>query len=296
MLIQHTALQDVVSELNDERRKCGELEIECNRVQSEVSGVLMVLSVLPLRKTVPLRVQTPIIMRRKAADSSTNLATAQRDLVTSARDVERTRVGLTRAQTHQQSDYRKWKALRIEHDQARSEFAAACDEEDKQQRAASATSLRAKVSNLIQQRGGSDSPRVCVLGWLNELARIKDHRHATAVNAALKRSGNNVVVQSRTDAIELIAHVRTAKVGVVSCDVLDDVTKQPVPSSPKGVPLVPLIDCLEVAAPRFEPLFRVKLALWFFADRSDKALELSKRHKVNVVTALGEVFLGDGTR
>ena len=177
---------------------------------------------------------------------------------------------------------------------------------------ATSDSLRRTVSQLISRLVSSNDSGIqqapTIHGWLNELAWAQEG-YSISLNAVLKSSlANVVVVQSRSDAIQLIDACRHANVGPITCDVLDEIPnreRQEADSRSSNlrvgrIDLQALIEFLDFTDDRYRPVFAARLQNWFLvADEAASLAAMKSTPEVrgeapNIVTLSGDMFLGDG--
>ena len=140
--------------------------------------------------------------------------------------------------------------------------------------------------------------RCAATGFLCELLTASP-ANQRAVNAALgSQLSSSVVVEDRSTASKVVHHFSRARVGLVTCVILDELQAALTPNGPEATSpasqMSPLEGCIEAHSPRLQVLATRLGRGWQLAQDSSSAIQAARSRRGNVVTVQGEVFLASG--
>ena len=286
------------------------LESELRRVVRETSG-----TVGPARLTARRREDKSTAERLRLAEgectrleaskeeasaalSSTQAeAAAQQDALCEAKECEREHTAQAAAMEHTASEKQlELDGLHTRLAELQTQLDALTSKASTNRRAEAIRYLRASEPELASE----------VDGFLCELLTV-DPEHSLAVNAALGGVlRGTIVVRSKPAALRVVRYFSSARVGVITCLILDelsspnDQTKGARSTAEGCVPLEKYVSCAE----RHRPVVSRLLGRWSLAQSNDVALDAfrrvtatrgeGRRRGGDVVTLLGECFLSSG--
>ncbi|KAJ5072881.1 structural maintenance of chromosomes smc family member [Anaeramoeba ignava] len=129
-----------------------------------------------------------------------------------------------------------------------------------------------------------------IYGFFKDLGRI-NKKYLIALNSVLKNNlSTTILVESREAASEVISVFRKKKIGIVKCQILNELQSPPIQNNlkSKGFPLFSYIECED----KFAPFFYRFLRNWnIVEDRKDIP---QSHHSQNFVLLNGDLYFSDG--
>eukprot|EP01127_Copromyxa_protea_P015706 TRINITY_DN4566_c0_g1_i2.p1 TRINITY_DN4566_c0_g1~~TRINITY_DN4566_c0_g1_i2.p1 ORF type:complete len:655 (-),score=78.90 TRINITY_DN4566_c0_g1_i2:649-2613(-) len=124
-------------------------------------------------------------------------------------------------------------------------------------------------------------------GPLSSCARCVDGKHEIPVNSVLRNIlKRTILVQSRSVADRCISYFRDNRIGIVSCEILDDIRELEPPNYQAGGLWLP--DLLEYTKPDFKKVFRKIFGYWWLIPSLNDRMDVPGSRR-NFVTLSGEL-------